>query len=207
MDLASNKAFWHKYWWPKDGDEWDTMATFAGVPYSAWKQSIFDTFLNVGQDDRVVEIGVGHGRWAGPLLGRCHYTGYDVVERCVKACQQKYPEHRDAFEVCNGMTLPLDKGTVDLVWSFDSFVHFDEPVVSSYLRECYRVLKVGGRVWIHHAGWPTEEQATDGGRVGNAVAFAGLATAAGLRVEAQTDHWEGGNVKKWGDCLSLLVRP
>lgn len=202
--LESNKAHWAKYWWPKDGDEWDNMAAFCGVPYSSWKHTLIDTFLSVGEQDRVVEIGMGHGRWSGALLGRCDYVGFDAVNKCVLACRQKWPEHADRFQLCDGMSLPVDRGSVDLVWSFDCFVHCDEAVVGAYCREFARVLKPSGKAWIHHAGWPTDEQRVEGGRDGSAVLVGQLAAQAGLRVEAQTDHWEGGNVKLFSDCLTLL---
>jgi SAM-dependent methyltransferase len=205
--LEQNRAHWARYRWPRDGDEWDDQAAFAGVPYPAWKQSLLATFLPVGPDDTVAEVGVGHGRWAAPLLGRCRYAGFDVVAECVRACQQKWPEHADAFQVCDGLSLPLGAGSVDWVWSFDCLVHCDEAVMGSYCRDFFRVLRPGGKAVVHHAGWPTDEQRAAGGRDGAAVVVGRLAREAGLVVEAQTDHWEGGNVKLFADCLSVLRRP
>ena len=42
-------------------------------------------------------------------------------------------------------------GSVDFVFSFDVFVHIKREVVEEYLKEFSRVLKVGGRGFIHHS--------------------------------------------------------
>lgn len=205
--LQENRAYWTKYWWPKDGDEWDNQAKFAGVPYLAWKRSLLATFLPVGPDDRVVEIGVGHGRWAAHLLGQCVYTGFDMVDKCVAACRQRFPEHKDAFQVCDGLSLPVAPGSIDRAWSFDCLVHCDADIIGAYLGSLARTLRPGGVAVLHHAGWPTQEQRVQGGRASGAVEVARLAKGAGLVVQAQADHWEGGNVKLFADCITTLVRP
>jgi ubiquinone/menaquinone biosynthesis C-methylase UbiE len=50
------------------------------------------------------------------------------------------------------MSLPVKDGSVDLVWSFGTFVHIELPEIDRYLGEVRRVLHPGGRFVIHHAG-------------------------------------------------------
>jgi ubiquinone/menaquinone biosynthesis C-methylase UbiE len=38
-----------------------------------------------------------------------------------------------------------------LVFSFDSFVHIHKNVIDDYVGEIYRVLKPGGKSYIHHS--------------------------------------------------------
>lgn len=57
-----------------------------------------------------------------------------------------------SYLVNDGENLPMFiDGTQDLVFSFDSFIHMHENVIDKYLSEIYRVLKPGGRGWIHHS--------------------------------------------------------
>ena len=44
-------------------------------------------------------------------------------------------------------------GSITLVYSFDSMVHFAPEVVRSYLRECRRVLVPGGHGFCHHSNY------------------------------------------------------
>ena len=58
----------------------------------------------------------------------------------------------DNYYVGNGEDLSqIESNSKDFVFSFDSFVHMDEEVISSYLGEISRVLKSKGYCWIHHS--------------------------------------------------------
>ena len=49
--------------------------------------------------------------------------------------------------------MPVETGSVTLVYCFDAMVHFDSDVVRSYLRDTKRVLKPGGRAFFHHSNY------------------------------------------------------
>ncbi|MGL5032720.1 MAG: methyltransferase domain-containing protein, partial [Microcystaceae cyanobacterium] len=55
------------------------------------------------------------------------------------------------FEVANALEMPFADASFDWVWSLESGEHM--PNKSQFLRECYRVLKPGGRLilatWCH----------------------------------------------------------
>ena len=51
----------------------------------------------------------------------------------------------------NGKSLPfIPTNSIDFIWSFDSFVHMEKDVISSYFQEFARVLKPNERAIIHH---------------------------------------------------------
>jgi ubiquinone/menaquinone biosynthesis C-methylase UbiE len=79
--------------------------------------------------------------------------GVDLAESCVQACQERFATELHAtFSVNDGLTLPMvaDR-SVDLVFSFDSLVHVEVDVISSYLRGFRRILSPNGVAFIHHS--------------------------------------------------------
>ena len=215
MPSIRDDQHWDLYEWPKDGDEWADQAEFSGVPYPTWKQDLVDCFLlsNIPANADVLEIGVGHGRWTPYLSqpGR-RYTGIDTSRSCVEYCRKRFADlPQTRFHKNDGSHLMrIRSGTVDFVWSFDTFVHIDEVVTATYLGEIARVLSPTGRACIHHPGAPDQLQRKLGWRSAlTAVGFRRLAHAAGLTVVSQTDSWgphHRSNTRRWSDCITTLQR-
>ena len=152
-DIYDNPQTWTGY-----GDSWTFHADDCGQPYEAWKASLVDTFLTpyLGSDLDVLEVGAGRGRWTEFMVGRCRsLTLVDVSAPCMDVCRERFGRDlpASAFVVNDGRSLPGDDSSLDLVWSFGTFVHVDEPEVAAYIAECQRVVRPGGRFVIHHAGW------------------------------------------------------
>ncbi|MFH0947074.1 MAG: class I SAM-dependent methyltransferase, partial [Planctomycetota bacterium] len=120
--------------------------------------------------------------------------------------------------VNDGCALPFcGEASIDLVWSYDSFVHIEKSAIQSYFHEFARVLRPGGKAVIHHAGrrhatlplgflrrlslpgrWTYQvlsmKRDTDGGRDGDRSHVSRelvlqMARRAGLAVLQQTDSW------------------
>jgi SAM-dependent methyltransferase len=51
--------------------------------------------------------------------------------------------------------------SVSYAFSFDTFVHFDQPLFDAYLSEIARVLKPGGVFHLHYAQRLTESQSEE----------------------------------------------
>jgi SAM-dependent methyltransferase len=141
------------------------------------------------------------------------------------------------FHVTDGSSLPagLD-AQLDLVWSFDSFVHIHPRDIAGYLRDFVRVLKPGGVAVIHHAnrfhytlglagmrkwgpGWTYlyrllsigAQERLDGWRSPiSGRLFARLARDAGLEVSEQFQRWgEDGRygTPRHNDLVTVLRKP
>jgi SAM-dependent methyltransferase len=240
--VRANLEIWdRRHAWPLDGDEWTGQARACGVPYERWKASVVPWLVAPHLPPRatVLEIGPGRGRWSAllaPEVGRLVLV--DLSPSCLEACRARLAGHRNVE--CwrtDGAGLPpgLD-GTVDLVWSFDVFVHLDAATIAAYLREAARVLRPGGTAVLHHAGrrhatlplgglrhlgtpgriayrWLSmgAAETVDGWRSNvSARLFAGLAAAAGLEVVRQESRWGPAGefgVPRHGDRISTLRRP
>lgn len=82
-----------------------------------------------------------------------HLFGIDVRQEYIDAAIQ----FKDAmgikgnFRVANGEMLPFEDDKFDAVLSFDVFEHVQD--LEKTLRECYRVLKKGGRLFVVFPGY------------------------------------------------------
>ena len=87
-----------------------------------------------------------------------HITGIDVKKVFIEAANQFASLHniRGNFKVGFGESLPFENETYDAILSFDVFEHVQNLKKTIY--ECYRVLKVGGRLYLVFPGFfhPTE---------------------------------------------------
>lgn len=207
--------------WNRRGDSWTFHADACGQDYETWKRSVVEHFLEpfLSPETDVLEVGPGFGRWTEFMVGRCRsLTLVDVSDVCIEACHKRFADDlpEEAFLVNDGRSLPVPDSSQDLVWSFASFVHIDEPEVADYLAECRRVLRPGGRFVIHHAGWndwslsltpltrpfgrpgrfiqhrvlAVGRWSRVGGRAPmSAARFARMATASGFVVDQQVDRW------------------
>jgi ubiquinone/menaquinone biosynthesis C-methylase UbiE len=100
---------------------------------------------------RVLDVGCGGGRFAIQLAER--YPDISVVgldfspEQIVRAKRRGAAlSERVSFVEGNAIDMPFTSGEFDLVYSLGSLKHWPDPVQG--LRECTRVLGVGGRLWL-----------------------------------------------------------
>src|SRR5206468_11718086 len=69
------------------------------------------------------------------------------------ACRRRFAaESHVRCYLNDGRSLSMiPDGSVDFVFSFDSFVHLRRELVEAYLSELGRTLKIGGKGFIHHS--------------------------------------------------------
>lgn len=96
---------------------------------------------------RMLDIGVGAGR---TTLHFAHlvkeYVGFDYAENMVKACQERFPEIKNAFHLGDVRSMPeYEQGTFDLIlFSFNGLGYIDHEDRLKALKEIKRVGKTGG---------------------------------------------------------------
>ena len=160
----------------------------------------------------VVDVAAGFGRNSAKLLP---YTRQlivtDINQKCIDACRQRFQGQTNVRFIKNDGTSLKEIATtsVTLVYSFDAMVHFDSEVVHAYLREFQRILRPGGRCFIHHSN---DTEQPGGGLVPphsrnfmSKDLFAHYSIKSGLQVVQQ-------EIIDWGDfkcldCLTILRRP
>lgn len=154
-----NKEVWNRpesYW--EFGDKgWENQAKFCGQPYEEWKRSIAETFLlpNIANGSTVLEIAPGCGRWTEFIIQKAaKVILVDLNPYCIDICKKRFSSFRNvSYHLNDGKSLAfIQDSSVDFIWSFDSFVHMEKDVIAAYFKEFSKVLKIGGRAVIHHAG-------------------------------------------------------
>ncbi len=203
-----NREIWDNWDWDAAGEEW--------TPNADWKDSLITHILlpNVPENVDIVEIGPGAGRWTEHLIPRAsRFVGIDISRKCVEICSEKFADARHAeFRLGEGHNLPeVGGGSVDVIWSFDVFVHINREQFERYLAEFNRVLKPGGRVIIHHGS----EAGVHGGWRSN-VTTAWLNEALqthGFERLDQFQNWEDAHTGKahevglYQDVVTIFAKP
>jgi SAM-dependent methyltransferase len=159
----------------------------------------------------VLDLATGHGRNAAmlrPFAGRLILV--DIQPGNIEICRRRFAG--DPAVTClvnSGYDLRgVPDGEVTLLYCFDAMVHFDSDVVRAYLAEARRVLRPGGRAFLHHSN---QEDGHDWRAAPHSHAFMSrplmrhYALKEGLRALRQV-------VIDWGgverlDCRSLLEKP
>lgn len=188
---------------------------------------------HLGPEKAVIEIGPGHGRWSQIIVPRCKYSVLVDLNRSCLDYLREFFKDRDhvALAVPNceggvfsdygvlermdwspakpkgervGGIIGILANSIDFIFSFDTFVHIEEPETRAYIKDFARVLKRQTMSVIHHAGNPTAEQRARGCRSQvTAGRFAKILVENGLVVIRQTDTLVTIN----NDCITVFVKP
>jgi SAM-dependent methyltransferase len=99
-----------------------------------------------------VEIGPGGGRWTRYLARLRRLYAVDYHQEMLDELARNFDKPNIIRIKNNGADFPgIGDREIDLVFSFDAFVHFDLPIVTDYLRSMRRILKPGGSAFIHYS--------------------------------------------------------
>ncbi|MCH8862800.1 MAG: methyltransferase domain-containing protein [Proteobacteria bacterium] len=93
----------------------------------------------------VLDVGCNVGYGSDILANSAaQVTGVDVSARAIAVATERYRRGGLAFREVDGITLPFDDASFDVVTSFQVIEHLQD--VSRYLQEIARVVKPGGKV-------------------------------------------------------------
>jgi SAM-dependent methyltransferase len=149
--IDENIQMWEtNYDWSQAGDEWSETW---GSPRAQWEGCLLPRIFPFLRG-RILEIAPGCGRWTQFLNSHCvSLIGIDLSPSCVEQCKQRFRDYANLeFKVNEGLLLPMvDDASIDFAFSYDSLVHAESDVLSSYVNELARVLKPGGVAFIHHS--------------------------------------------------------
>lgn len=139
------------------GDEWSVPdvvgADTTAADFVAYlDRKVFAPFI--GSCDTLLEIGSGGGRLTAILKPKCRrLIATDTAASMLKLLRQRFAgESGIEYLLLDGKGFPsVQAGTVDVVFTYDVFVHIQHWDFYNYLTEIRRVLKPGGKAVVHHA--------------------------------------------------------
>ncbi len=102
----------------------------------------------------ILEIAPGFGRWTQFLINHCeNLILVDLSEECIKACQLRFSAYNNITYFTNdGSSLDMvPDNSVDFIFTFDSLVHAEDSIISSYIYQFSRKLTKNGVAFIHHS--------------------------------------------------------
>jgi SAM-dependent methyltransferase len=106
--------------------------------------------LGVDSTWQLLDLCCGWGvptRYLAARFG-CRILGIDITQRSIDFARRINAgtdhEHLIRFQQGSALDLPIESGSIDLIWSQDGFCHV--PDRDELLAECYRVLRPGGHL-------------------------------------------------------------
>ena len=99
---------------------------------------------------KILDFGCGDGnsiKYFVKYFPQSHFFGVDISSESIKVAKsKKYP--RSSFRVFDGLRLPFEKETFDLVFVAGVLHHANEKHHLKIIREISRVLKRGGKIYL-----------------------------------------------------------
>lgn len=140
-----------KYQWQDAGEEWSERW---GTSQAQWSGTILPRIQHLLPAPTILEIGPGYGRWTRYLKDHCQrLLIVDRAGECIDACHNRFrTEPKITGYVNQGGSLEMiPDRSIDLVFSFDVFVHIRREIVEQYMAELARTMKIGAGGFIHHS--------------------------------------------------------
>lgn len=165
MQVTTYKDFWNRQASSAeaaisavDGSQSEDVVQHTG----RWSAAQVRAALNIGTEDKVLELGCGIGRIGRELAPHCRFwTGVDISENMIDFAGERMA-HLDniAFHRLERTSLEmLDSNSVDKAYSIAVFCHMDKEDLYLYMQELNRVVRPGGTIFVetwnlaHPIGW------------------------------------------------------
>jgi SAM-dependent methyltransferase len=129
------------------GDRWGHPESFR--PLLEVRRRFIDPYFVPG--NTVLEIGSGGGRWTQYFQRAGHLIVVEFNPESFGYLRHRFPDLSfTAYQTSGYEMEDVATASVDLVFTFDVFVHLEPEGISAYLIEIERVLKPGGVAVIHY---------------------------------------------------------
>ncbi len=116
--------------------------------------------VGISPNDVVLEVGCGIGRVGAAVAPLCReWIGVDVSEKMLAHARVRLAEVDNVqFVAVNGWDLePIGTASIDVAYCTVVFMHLDEWDRFAYVRESFRVLRPGGRIYVDNFNLLSDE--------------------------------------------------
>lgn len=146
--VNQNKLTWNNWNWNNLGEEWTKS--------QAWKDKLVSEIIQklIPDNSSIIEIGPGGGRWSEFLLKKATKLNLvDISDKCLELCRKRFGKNSNVnYNLIKDVNFNFaGKNSVDVVFSYDVFVHIDKSQITEYFIEFERVLKNKGKIILHYS--------------------------------------------------------
>lgn len=135
------------------GDEWIGKLAGAANTLDEYETLIEHHLIApyIGQEDTVLEIGIGGGKTAALLLKYCQkLICADISSQMLQATRQRLGEEKVTYIKLDGITLNnIPPASIDVCFCYDTMVHIEPRDIYNYLVQIPPLLK-GKRLCLFH---------------------------------------------------------
>jgi O-antigen biosynthesis protein len=105
----------------------------------------YNSITHLVRDKVVVDAACGEG-YGSAILANFARTvyGLDISEDAIREAKEKYNKENLSYINSSIATLPFDDESVDVLVSFETIEHVEEPIQHAFLKEIKRVIKKDG---------------------------------------------------------------
>ena len=129
------------------GDRWGHPDSF--TPLLEVRRRFIEPYFAPGST--VLEIGSGGGRWTQFFQNAGRLIVVEFNPESFDYLRRRFPDLRFTPYQTSGYEMDgVEAESVDLVFTFDVFVHLEPAGIRAYLSEIERVLKPGGVAVVHY---------------------------------------------------------
>ena len=139
-----------------------------------WTSDQMQAALNITQEDVVLEMGCGVGRIGKILAPLCKkWIGVDISENMLEVAKGRMSDMDNVeFHVLSRSDLScIADNSIDKIYTVAVFCHLDKEDLFNYMREFYRILKLGGVIYVEtwnmasRVGWKRWKAEADNWRI------------------------------------------
>ena len=208
FNINEQKAWNDNSIWTDDGNEWSTKFKDTKTLWSKFIQPRIDKFIH----GVVLEIAPGHGRITQYLHNKCDKLHIvDMNECCITCCMDKFKDVNNIqYHINDGQSLDMiQDNSIDFMISWDSFVHMNQQVIESYIKQISLKLKASSYGIIHHSNLINGSESVFnniGGRSNmTADTFKNICEKNDLYVVSQ-ELKQIGTIKGLKDCITIFKK-
>ena len=131
-------------------DAYDRARSFAPGNLERWLE-LLGKHVPRGLVSNILDLGCGTGRFSEALATHFHakLIGIDPSRKMLGVDRQKAAKDAIAFVCATADALPIADAAIDVVFMSMVFHHIKDKGAAT--RECRRVLRDGGRVWVRNS--------------------------------------------------------
>lgn len=146
--VTQNKLTWNNWDWNQLGEEWTKS--------QQWKGKLISEIIGrlIPEKSSIIEIGPGGGRWTEHLLKKAEKLHLvDISEKCLQLCKERFGNNPALrYNLISSIDFGFaEKESIDVIFSYDVFVHIDKTQIEEYFNEFAGVLKKSGRIILHYS--------------------------------------------------------